>query len=165
MSLIFVDAPGGVAADIIGWFGNAFALFFFISPALIFYQLIHKKITIDKIPYPMILANIMNCIMWLAYGILKDDYIVYICNGLGSAFSLTYISLFWVYFFDGKPIPIIAAITLTLYLAFSVVENFIWIIKDADITGYVAMAFNIIMYSAPGSSLVIFIPLFLGQSI
>jgi uncharacterized protein with PQ loop repeat len=153
--LSFADAQEEtVFSSIVGWMGNCLALFFFLSPAVEFWKVWKGKIEIKHISYLMIIVNVVSCILWVAYGLIIKALIVYVCNGTGCAFSCVYLCLFWGFFFKDKPLLAISGMILSLYLTFTIFENFYWIFPSEDISGNVAMVLNIIMYAAPGSNLV-----------
>ncbi len=137
-----------------GWIGNALALFFFLSPAIVMWKLIKEEIKHSVIPYVLLIANIMNCLLWLIYGLNKEDYQIYGCNGLGGVINAVYLTIFW-YFFAEKKIGNYAGYVLATYgFLVGVWALFTYAITDNDIIGYVAMVFNIIMYAAPGQKIV-----------
>lgn len=137
-----------------GWTGNAFALFFFFSPAVIILKLIKRQIEVVTIPYLLLMANIMNCLLWFIYGYRKNDIQVSFCNSIGAVINVIYLAIFW-YYFIGKNIPKYLCLDLlTFGLLSGIFYFFMFSVEDFEITGYTAMVFNIFMYAAPGQKLV-----------
>jgi hypothetical protein len=137
-----------------GWIGNALALFFFFSPAVGMYSLIKGKIEHKTIPFVLLIANIMNCILWFIYGFKKEDYQIYACNGIGGVTNLIYLIIFWYYFADKNIGKHLGLTGLTIGTLAGIWAIFQFLVEDPEITGYVAMVFNIIMYAAPGQKIV-----------
>jgi hypothetical protein len=155
MSLFFADVIEKDTFQIIaGWTGNALALFFFFSPAVGMYKLIKGEIEHTTIPYISLIANIMNCLLWFIFGWTIQDDQVYICNGIGGVTSIIYLSIFWFYFAEKNVSKYVGLLGLTYVLLGAIWATFQILINDSDITGYVAMVFNIIMYAAPGQKIV-----------
>lgn len=142
---------------IAGWIGNALALFFFFSPALVIYKLMKKEIEAKTIPYVLFLANLMNCLLWFIYGYRKEDNQVYICNGIGCSITLIYLIVYWYYFVHKKILHYLGLMLATLVVMAGVFSACMFWVSNNEITGYVAMVFNIIMYAAPGQKIVKFI--------
>jgi hypothetical protein len=139
---------------IAGWIGNALALFFFLSPAIVMWKLIKEEIEHKMIPYILLIANIMNCLLWFIYGINKDDYQIYGCNGLGGFINVIYLTIFWYFFAEKKIIKYIIYLVGTYALLIGLWAFFTYSKVDNEIVGKIAMVFNIIMYAAPGQKLV-----------
>ena len=72
--------------DFVGYIGNAFALFFFFSPLKDMYGLFKGTQDVNKLPYLIFIFNILNCVLWVVYGILPCvmKAPIYICNSIGS---------------------------------------------------------------------------------
>lgn len=154
MSLILEEGETSTFQVVAGYFGNGLALFFFFSPIVLFLDLFKGKITVDKIPQFMLFFNAMNCIMWTAYGLQIKEWQVWGCNGLGAVITTVWIILYIVYLLKLKPLHYIPANLVATYLIFTVFENLYWINTSSEITGNVAMAFNILMYAAPGQNII-----------
>ncbi len=149
-----------------GWLGNALALFFFISPIFLIINLYKEKIKAKDVPYILLIANVMNCVLWTAYGVLKNDNQVWIINGTGGVLNVIWLCIYWVFFFEYNYRIYIPAQIASIYFVFTVWENFFWLFPNAgqgteeekndfaiNIAGNVAMVFNIIMYASPGQKI------------
>jgi|LauGreDrversion4_2_1035121.scaffolds.fasta_scaffold724495_2 solute carrier family 50 protein (sugar transporter) len=139
---------------IAGWIGNALALFFFLSPAVVMLKLIKGEIEHKMIPYILLIANIMNCLLWFIYGMNLEDYQIYGCNGLGGVINVIYLTIFWYFFVEKKFIYYVMYVVGSYLLLFGIWAFFTFNKTDNEIVGIVAMVFNIIMYAAPGQKLV-----------
>jgi hypothetical protein len=154
MSLFFADVEKDTFQVVAGWIGNALALFFFFSPAIAMYKLIKGQIEYTVIPYISLIANIMNCLLWFVFGWTKQDDQVYLCNGIGGVTSIIYLTIYWYFFVEKKVPKYIGLVGLTYVILIGIWAVFQLLLNNNDITGNVAMVFNIIMYAAPGQKLV-----------
>ncbi|CAM0945291.1 unnamed protein product [Alopecurus aequalis] len=89
-----------VSADtirtVIGVIGNGTALVLFLSPVPTFIR-IWKKKTVEQYSAVPYLATLLNCMMWVLYGlpvVHPNSMLVITINGTGMAIELTYIALF-----------------------------------------------------------------------
>ena len=142
-------------SKIIGYLGNAFALFFFLSPIIIMYKLIKGHEDVDKIPGILLASQWFNCTLWLIYGIYIEKDEVVICNVIGASLSLIYITIYILYRFERVAMKLLI-ILLTFGLMCGFFAGFYWGVSpiDHEITGLVAMIFNIILYGSPGQNLI-----------
>jgi len=156
MSLSFADvvADKDIFQIIVGWIGNALALFFFFSPAVAMLKLIKGEIEHTTIPYISLIANIMNCLLWFIFAWIKQDDQIYICNGIGGFTSVIYLSIFWFYFSERNVSRFVIFLGLTYIALGGIWATFQILIHESEFTGYVAMVFNIIMFAAPGQKIV-----------
>jgi len=141
-----------VVGEIFGWVGTALATYFYISPVVPFIKLIKGEITYKESPGVLLLCSFMNCILWVDYGLLQNNFQVYFANGLGGSITLIFITIFLIYVSE-------------LRIGFSLLYNFILIavitgisllcfyIVPSNITGTAAMIFNVLMYAAPGEKI------------
>jgi uncharacterized protein with PQ loop repeat len=142
---------------VVGMIGNAFALFFFFSPAILMFNLIKGKQEVKKIPVILFIATWFNCTLWFIYGYYLGKLPIMLCNGIGTGLSMIYISIWLFYFFEKEMVKIIT-IAANLAISFGIFAAFFWFAGEEhneDVTGNVALVFNIIMYAAPGQNLVL----------
>uniref|UniRef100_A0A453P2H9 Protein RUPTURED POLLEN GRAIN 1 n=1 Tax=Aegilops tauschii subsp. strangulata TaxID=200361 RepID=A0A453P2H9_AEGTS len=81
---------------VIGVIGNATALVLFLSPVPTFIQ-IWKKKTVEQYSAVPYLATLLNCMMWVLYGlplVHPHSMLVITINGTGMLIELTYVALF-----------------------------------------------------------------------
>jgi len=141
--------------EVFGWVGTALALFFFISPCTLMWQLIKGTKKIQDIPWMILIANSANCILWTAYGAPQgtEKTQVWVCNGIGTLINLIYMIIYFIHLVEKKPLLsigvsiLITGITVGIFFIFYEFVNF-------EATGKVAMIFNIIMYAAPSQKIV-----------
>lgn len=139
----------------VGILGNIFAMLLFIAPITLMIKLHKRQVDPLNVPYLIMLMNIMNCVLWLSYGIITSDIFLGVCNGVGFGFNIVYLCLYFIYRFrkDLKNALIydaLAVISTTFILVL-----YAWVFKSQGVAQYSAMIFNIFMYAAPGQKLVI----------
>jgi hypothetical protein len=139
--------------DVFGWIGTALALFFFISPVTLMWGLIKKTVDINNIPWILLIANTGNCILWAAYGFLLDKTQVWVCNSIGSVINVIYMCIYFIHLVNKKPLESVGVVVLTIGIPAGIFFLFYQFVSD-DVTGKVAMVFNIIMYAAPSQKIV-----------
>jgi len=154
LSLLEDEVKNSTLKTVVGWIGNALALFFFFSPAVRMWQLIKEKIQHTEISYLSFMANIMNCILWFVYGLKLHKSEIWFCNGLGGISNLIYLFIFW-FFFSGKNGLKYSGLTGgTIVFLHCIFCLFYYVFESEDVAGKSAMVFNILMYAAPGQKLV-----------
>jgi hypothetical protein len=159
MSLPFLEFLGEEVKKstlqlVVGWLGNALALFFFFSPAVKIYGLLLEKIPYTEFSYLSLMANIMNCILWFVYGYKRDTLEIWVCNEIGGTTSLIYLIIFWFFFCQKNTIKFLLYFFGTLAFLAGIFSVFYWTFKSYEVAGKTAMVFNILMYAAPGQKLV-----------
>ncbi len=153
-SLLEDEVQKSTLKFVIGWIGNALALFFFFSPAIKVWALIKERIQHTEFSYFSLIANIMNCVLWFVYGLKLTTLEIWACNAIGGATSLIYLIVFWFYFNNKHILKFICFSLFTLALIFGIFALFYWQLDDPQYTGKTAMVFNIIMFAAPGQKFV-----------
>ena len=58
-----------------------------------------KQKSVDDVSYIPFLAIFVNCSIWISYGYLLGDHIIFISNSIGSLFGFAYT---WIYFYHAK---------------------------------------------------------------
>lgn len=78
------------------WIGIAASIFTGISllPQLI--KLIKEKKS-ENVSFPMMIVLLTGLILWIIYGIYKEDYIIIISNGISLILNISILSLGAVY--------------------------------------------------------------------
>ena len=133
--------------DILGFLANVSALMFFISPLLMMIELAKTKET-KKIPYFIFVGAILNCLFWLIYGIQKNLWPVYFCNGVGLFLNNVFLIMFIFYV---QEINALLRIIINVFIiSFNALMIFIFLlfVQNTSIAGSIAMGFNIIMFVA-----------------
>ena len=138
--------------EIFGWVGTGIAIYFYLAPAVPFIKLVNDHLKVNEVPGILLICSFMNCILWADYGLLDDTFQVYLANGIGGAITLIWITIFLIYI--GKQnIKIALLYIILLMICVGGISYVFYFIIDKDITGKVAMIFNILMYAAPGEKI------------
>ncbi|KAJ9677709.1 hypothetical protein PVL29_022598 [Vitis rotundifolia] len=140
---------------IVGIIGNVISFGLFASPIPTFIQIVKKKTVGEFKPDPY-LATVLNCMMWVLYGlpfVRPDSLLVITINGGGLVIELIYVTIFFVYadslkrkkivlwlLFEVIFMAIVAAITMLLFHGTKNRSLFV---------GLLCVVFNIIMYASP----------------
>ncbi|KAL6318566.1 hypothetical protein AAG906_000644 [Vitis piasezkii] len=140
---------------IVGIIGNVISFGLFASPIPTFIQIVKKKTVGEFKPDPY-LATVLNCMMWVLYGlpfVRPDSLLVITINGGGLVIELIYVTIFFVYadslkrkkialwlLFEVIFMAIIAAITMLLFHGTKNRSLFV---------GLLCVVFNVIMYASP----------------
>lgn len=140
--------------NLLGLLGNLFAIIFFIAPIGLMVKLHKKEINHSKIPYLMMIMNVMNCFIWFSYGLLIDDFFIKLANGIGYPTNLVYLCLFFFYKFDRNCLKSMAFILPSIIVSGGFFYLLAYVIKNENVSKYSAMVFNIFMYGAPGQNIV-----------
>ena len=138
--------------EIFGWVGTGIAIYFYLAPAVPFIKLVNEHLKVNEVPGVLLICSFMNCILWADYGLLDDTFQVYLANGIGGAITLIWITIFLIYI--GKQnIKIALLYIILLMICVGGISYVFYFLIDKDITGKVAMIFNILMYAAPGEKI------------
>ena len=138
--------------EIFGWVGTGIAIYFYLAPAVPFIKLVNDHLKVNEVPGVLLICSFMNCILWADYGLLDDTFQVYLANGIGGAITLIWITIFLIYI--GKQnIKIALLYIILLMICVGGISYVFYFLIDKDITGKVAMIFNILMYAAPGEKI------------
>jgi len=140
----------------LGLAGNILAIFFFIAPVSLMKKLHKKEQDPKDIPYFIMLMSIMNCVLWVSYGILKTDdkFFILLANGIGFPINLFYLCLYLFYRSDrdcGKSLTLILP---SIIVSCGILAIFTYAINIIEVSQYSAMVFNIFMYGSPGQNIV-----------
>ena len=144
----------GVQAGI-GATGSALACILFLSPIPTFRQILSGRSTEGFSCDPYI-SSLCNCGFWVLYAIptvTPDRTNPLICNTFGLLCNLSYVGIFWTFVTpDNLRRTRILALFTALVLATTCIVVFAIIPEPSeasDAVGYIAMAFNILMYGSP----------------
>ena len=132
--------------DGFGWCGTCFSIIFYMAPAQPFSRLVKKEITINDVPYLLIIFSYLNCISWIAYGIRKGQYKPVVCNTVGAILSLVFIIVFCAYYNNLNVKKTLFIILIILNFSIEFFWIFYFIIKNIISLGYISMILNIFMY-------------------
>ena len=146
------EEEGDIVGDIFGWVGTAISTFFYIAPIVPILKLIREDATWKETPGLLLICSLMNCVLWANYGLNKDRFLQYFPNGLGGFITLIYITIFLIYLAD-KKMGLSFFYTSCLAVIISGLELLFYLIIDVEVTGTIAMVFNVLMFAAPGEKM------------
>ena len=138
--------------DIFGWVGMALGIYFFISPAVPFYNLIKGKINYTDAPGLLLVFTFINEILWLIYSLLVDKPQIYYTNGIGGGFTVIFITIFLSYYSKEK-IYLTAIFLILLVIIMATISYLGYFMIYYEYVGYAANAFNVGMYAATGEKI------------
>lgn len=138
----------------VGAIGNIFAIILFISPITLMIKLHKKQIDPLKVPWLIILMNIMNCILWLSFGIITEDIFLCVCNGVGFGLNIIYICLYFIYRYRQELKLAFVYCSLAIISTAFILLFYAFVLKSQGVAQYSAMLFNVFMYAAPGQRIV-----------
>ena len=81
---------GGIVGTIVSSIGTMISIGLNLSPILLFYRFFKKQAPIETIPETMFITGIFCCATNLAYGILQEDKILIISNGVCYGLQIFY---------------------------------------------------------------------------
>ncbi|KAL3742878.1 hypothetical protein ACJRO7_018222 [Eucalyptus globulus] len=143
------------ARTAVGVLGNAIALFLFLSPMPTFIR-IWKKGSVEQyspVPY---LATLINCMVWVLYGlpmVHPHSTLVVTINGAGTLIEVVYILLFLLYSDRQKRLRVAAVVLIELVFISALAALVLTLVHTHErrsmVVGIVCMVFNIMMYASP----------------
>ena len=145
-------ADNKLIENIFGWIGLIISTYFYCSPVVPFIKVLKGDMKYKDFPGILLMCSMMNCIFWIDYGLLKNKIQVYLTCSIGGTITLIWITIY-VIFMAKKDILFSILINLLLLLAmFSLTYKFYN--TNVEITGYVALVFNVLMLAAPGEKII-----------
>jgi solute carrier family 50 protein (sugar transporter) len=139
--------------NIFGWVGTGISLFFYIAPVVPFLKLIKGEITCKESPGILLICSFMNCILWGDYGLLLDRFLIYFANGIGGTITLIWIVIFIIHYVE-KRFAMALLYNLILTIAIVGIALLFFFIVPYQVTGKIAMVFNVLMYASPGEKMI-----------
>ena len=139
--------------DIFGWVGTGISTFFYIAPVIPFIKLIKGEISYKESPGILLICSFMNCILWGDYGLLLDRFLIYFANGIGGVITLIWIVIFIIHYVE-KRFAMALLYNLILIIAIVGIAMLFFFIVPYEITGKIAMVFNVLMYASPGEKMI-----------
>ena len=145
-------AKDDLGSTIFGWVGNALALYFYIAPIVPFVKVIKGQMTWKQSPGVLLLCSFLNCILWSDYGLITNQFLLYLANGLGGTITLIYITIFLIHVADRK---VLLSLFYNFFLICCIVEIYFvfYYLVPSKVTGIIANIFNVLMYAAPGEKI------------
>ena len=145
-------ANDDLGSTIFGWVGTALALYFYIAPIVPFVKVIKGQMTWKQSPGVLLLCSFLNCILWSDYGLITNQFLLYLANGLGGTITLIYITIFLIHVADRK---VLLSLFYNFFLICCIVEIYFvfYYLVPFKVTGIIANIFNVLMYAAPGEKI------------
>ena len=145
-------AKDDLGSTIFGWVGTALALYFYIAPIVPFVKVIKGEMTCKQSPGVLLLCSFLNCILWSDYGLITNQFSIYLANGLGGTITLIYITIFLIHVADRK---VLLSLFYNFFLICCIVEIYFvfYYLVPSKVTGIIANVFNVLMYAAPGEKI------------
>ena len=145
-------AKDDLGSTIFGWVGTALALYFYIAPIVPFVKVIKGQMTWKQSPGVLLLCSFLNCILWSDYGLITNQFSIYLANGLGGTITLIYITIFLIHVADRK---VLLSLFYNFFLICCIVEIYFvfYYLVPSKVTGVIANVFNVLMYAAPGEKI------------
>ena len=140
--------------NLVGLFGNIFAISFLISPAILLLKIHKRQQDPLKTPYFMMVMNIINCVCWFSYGFLINDFFIQLANGIGFSLNTIYLCIYFFYRLKRNFLKSMMSIIPTVIIPIGLFFLLVFLIKSQDFSRYSAMIFNVFMYGAPGHRIV-----------
>ena len=138
----------------VGFIGNILALLFFIAPISMMKKLYKREQIYDQIPYFLMIMTILNCSLWLSYGMIVKDFFLIIGNAIGAILNMVYLCIYFFFRWEHNKFKFCLISSIVPYLFLTIWGLLTYIIKDGDVSRFSAMFFNILMYGAPGQKIV-----------
>ena len=103
-------------------------------------------------PGVLLLCSFLNCILWSDYGLITNQFLLYLANGLGGTITLIYITIFLIHVADRK---VLLSLFYNFFLICCIVEIYFvfYYLVPFKVTGIIANIFNVLMYAAPGEKI------------
>ena len=139
--------------NIFGWVGTVISMFFYIAPVVPFLKLIKGEISCKESPGILLICSFMNCILWGDYGLLLDRFLIYFANGIGGTITLIWIVIFIIHYVE-KRFAMALLYNLILIIAIIGIAMLFFFIVPYEVTGKIAMVFNVLMYASPGEKMI-----------
>ena len=142
-----------IIESIFGWIGLAISTYFYLSPAVPYYKVLRGDMDYKDSPAVLLFCNIMNCILWIDYGLLKDTFQLYLTCSIGGTITLIWITIYII--FLSKKSFFISLLILIMFLGILIGLAYyvFYTVLDVEITGIAALVFNILMLAAPGEKI------------
>ncbi|CAN8308221.1 unnamed protein product, partial [Cochlearia groenlandica] len=151
-----ISAKLNLIREIVGIIGNIAALCLFLSPTPTFVQIVKKKSVEKYSPIPY-LATLINCFVWVLYGlpmVHPDNTLVFTINCSGILIEIVYLTIFFVFCGRKKQRSIIIAVLAVEMVFTTVLAVLVFTLqyttdKRTISIGIVCCVFGVMMYASP----------------
>ncbi|KAL3745220.1 hypothetical protein ACJRO7_014350 [Eucalyptus globulus] len=135
----------GTAENIVGIVGIITNIALFLSPIPTFITISKKKKAAGFKPDPYV-ATVLNCAMWVYYGLCPDgSLLVIIINTFGLGIELIYIGIFFLYSPWNRRRNILLALLIELVFMAALVA----LCRSFALVETLCIILNIVMYTSP----------------
>ena len=141
-----------IVESIFGWIGLVISTYFYFSPGIPYYKVLKGEMDHKDSPKLTLLCNLLNCILWIDYGLLKNSFQLYLTCAIGGFITLIWSTIYLIFFAKKNIFIGICLNILQILITFGLTYIFYFII-DVEFTGFVALIFDILMYFAPGEKI------------
>ena len=135
-------------------FNLLISIFLNISPIVAFIPVIKGKEKYTKVPFLMLIFNLLNNLCWTCYWFRLSYFNSLLCCCICSTIATLFFILY-LYFFNKKQInKFILSIILLICCELIIIYISIYIVKNLNFYGKYLIVINVIMYIAPGQNLI-----------
>ncbi|KAG9455673.1 hypothetical protein H6P81_000181 [Aristolochia fimbriata] len=141
--------------NIVGIIGNVLAIALFVSPVRTFYQIWKKKDT-EKFKADPYLAALLNCALWIFYGlpfIHPNNLLVVTSNAAGFALEAIFLIIYLCYANKKQRLKVVSVLIFEAVLVAAVATLVLILVhthkRRTLIVGIVNLIVNSIMYASP----------------
>ena len=145
-------ADNKLIENIFGWIGLIISTYFYCSPVVPFIKVLKGEMNYKDSPGILLICNMINCILWIDYGLLKNSLLVYLTCSIGGTITLIWITNYLI-FVAKKKLVLSLVINLLLLSGWLGITYFFYSI-NVEITGYMALIINVLMLAAPGEKII-----------
>ncbi len=142
----------GIVTNIFGWTGIGLSSYFFFAPLFPIIKILKGKLAYKDAPYILLMISLLNCILWIVYGLLINDFKIYLNNIIGSGMTLIWITIYIIIIVKKKCCFAFGFIFLLIILVVGITISF-YLFVPFDIIGYVVISASILVYAAPGEKI------------
>ena len=142
-----------IVESIFGWIGVIISIYFYFAPGFPFYKVLKDQMNYQDLPVILLISSFLYFVLWADYGLIKNSTQIYITNSFGGTITLIWITIYLLYL--GKKYFVVSLIiNIIILIATGAISFLFYFIIDSNITGLIAMIFNILMYAAPGEKII-----------
>ena len=123
-------------------------LYFYMAPIFPFIKIL-KELDYKDFPSVLLIITFINCILWIDYGLLNYEEILYTINTAGGAITLIWITIY-IIFLAKKNFRLSLGFIIGFFIIIIYLMFLFYYVVPMKITYNIAIIFNILMYAAPG---------------
>jgi hypothetical protein len=143
------------AFEVFGWIGIALCTIFFILPFQLIYNLYKETETLDRIPYFLFIAGVINCNLWCIYSVEKKLFEGLICNALGVFTNTVFLMAFCSYKYKNE-MNYLIGINVSILLSIFLMDYFVFHYISINLLGTVLIFINVALYATPSQKIVLY---------